>query len=356
MKRGKAAACLCLADILILYLTRHIAGAADAYSDFVYPIFVGTLGRLCSLYPFSVAELVIGVTAGCVILWLLRCVKKFWKKAPERVEYVRNGGWNILLAAAIFFTLFTLTEGPNYYRTSFGEMTGMEQRGYTDEELKEVYVRLIDRANALVNSVERDEKGLMVVSGDVQRQAVEAMKDLGKEYPELSGYYPRPKKIFFSQILSLQDLTGIYTPFTVEANYNRDMVAYNQPFTMCHELSHLKGFMQEEEVNFIAFLAGEQAEDVQFQYSSALLGVIYCGNELYKRDREAYVELKEQLCAQVQADFQANSDYWDTYEGLISRFSQRVNDVYLKVNQQGQGVKSYDRVVDLIVRHMTGES
>ena len=41
------------------------------------------------------------------------------------------------------------------------------------------------------------------------------------------------------------------------------MVSYNLPFTTCHELSHLRGFMQEEEANFIGFLACVNADDMR---------------------------------------------------------------------------------------------
>ena len=77
------------------------------------------------------------------------------------------------------------------------------------------------------------------------------MFSLGATYPELSGYYPQPKGLLFPAFLSVQNLSGIYSPFTIEANYNSAMVSYNLPFTICHELSHLRGFMQEEEANFI---------------------------------------------------------------------------------------------------------
>ena len=57
----------------------------------------------------------------------------------------------------------------------------------------------------------------------------------GKVYEVLSGCYPKPKGLLFPWILSIQNLTGVYSPFTVEANYNTEMPAYNIPFTACHE-------------------------------------------------------------------------------------------------------------------------
>lgn len=52
--------------------------------------------------------------------------------------------------------------------------------------------------------------------------------------PSLAGYYPQPKELLISEILSYQGLTGIYLPFTVEANYNGDMPAYDKPFTFAN--------------------------------------------------------------------------------------------------------------------------
>jgi len=42
-------------------------------------------------------------------------------------------------------------------------------------------------------------------------------------------------------------------PFTFEANVNVDIPPYQIPSTMLHELSHLRGFMREDEANFISY-------------------------------------------------------------------------------------------------------
>ena len=86
------------------------------------------------------------------------------------------------------------------------------------------------------SQVERDDDGIMRTDDGVQERAVKAMQALGETYPELSGYYPEPKGLFNPWILSVQQLSGIYSPFTIEANYNSGMVDYNIPFTACHEL------------------------------------------------------------------------------------------------------------------------
>ncbi len=127
------------------------------------------------------------------------------------------------------------------------------------------------------------------------------------------------------------------------------MTDYNIPFTACHELSHLRGFMQEEEANFIAFLACRKSEDPQFQYSGSMLGWINCMNVLYEADYDTWEEIHSQILPQVKADLQANNEFWDQYDGRVAEVADQVNDNYLKANGQEEGVQSYDRMADLIV-------
>ncbi|MGI6070674.1 MAG: DUF3810 domain-containing protein [Blautia sp.] len=352
MKRICVAAGLGIFDLLLLFLAQHFQVVTQFYAGVIHPFLLGTFGRLFSWYPWSAGELVIYMTAVVCVVWLVRLTAKWIRKDPGRRTFLKNGIWNLILAAVIFFTLFAVAEGPNYYRPSFAEQYQVARREYTDEELLDAYEQLKRQADDLAPVVLRDADGRMQVSEDAGAEAVEAMKKLGIIYPSLGGYYPRPKPVMLSWALSLLDITGMYTPFTMEANYNRDVVDYNQPFTMCHELSHLKGYMQEQEANFIAYLACEQSESPEFQYSGALLGMIYCGNELAKRSPEIYHRVSREVSSLVREDLDANSRYWDTYDGLLATFSHKVNDVYLKVNQQAEGVKSYDRVVDYIVQHL----
>lgn len=132
------------------------------------------------------------------------------------------------------------------------------------------------------------------------------------------------------------------------------MVDYNIPFTACHELSHLKSFMQEQEANFIAFLASTSYEDPAFQYSGYLLGWIYCMNVLYDADYESWQEVREGLAAAVEPDLKENNGFWARYDGRVAEVADQVNDRYLQANGQEEGVKSYDRMVDLIVAYYQG--
>ena len=175
------------------------------------------------------------------------------------------------------------------------------------------------------------------------------MEKLGEAYPALSGCYPVPKPVMVSWILAVQQLCGVYSPFTVEANYNWQMTGYNIPHTICHELSHLRGFMREDEANFIGILACTESDDAYFRYSGYLMAWVHAGNALAKADVESFYELHSQLCGRAVQDLQENNEYWDQYEGKVAEVSNQVNDTYLKLNDQKDGVQSYGRVVDLML-------
>ncbi len=324
------------------------------YSAHIYPVIVSTVGRLSGILPFSLSELLlyglIILTAGSLIHALVRGARE--KQGASAFLQWASG---FFLGASILVLLYVLNCGISYKRESFSAASGITTEEYSIEDLKQACLWLTEEVNKRSDKVKRNSAGVMELSGDEQDTAVNAMVQLGEEYPVLSGYYPRPKGLLVSDILSYQGLTGVYSPFTVEANYNKDMTSYNIPFTACHELSHLRGFMQEEEANYISFLACKDAESAEFQYSGYLMGWIYSTNALRMMDEEAWEEVRQGLDVQVESDLKENTRFWNLYEGAVAEVSNKVNDTYLKVNGQSEGVKSYDRMVDLIVAYFLEE-
>lgn len=357
--------------------SREVPGFSEWYAVHIYQYLTAVIGRVTGLAPFSIVEM------GLYVLLILLPVTGL----HTIIKSVRfgNGGNNALhwaagvfLTASVLLFLYTVNCGINYQRESFSKKAGLNAGQYTTEELKEVCVWLTEEVNALAGQVERDSDGVMLlemptvedgemptagdkkiskvnadkmtlqVLGDI---AVQSMSELAEEYPEMAGYYPHPKPVCVSEILSYQGLSGVYSPFTIEANYNADMTDYYIPFTLCHELSHLRGFMQEEEANFIAFLACIGSGNRDFQYSGYLSGWVYSMNALRRSAGEDWQEVRAELDGSVEADLRANSQFWDSYDGAVAEVSDKVNDTYLKAHGQSAGVQSYGRMVDLLIAY-----
>lgn len=345
-----------------MLLARVSGTFAHWYSTHIYRIWVNTTGRIMGVFPFSVSEILLYLLLLWILVSMCRLMAGVIRKKKGRRQVVEWCMKLLFIAGALFF-LYVVNCGINYQRESFAESAGIRGEEYSVEELTEVCSWLTGEVNARSDEVLRDDAGIMTLENisdeedstsdggktSVDTLAVEAMKMLGDTYPELSGFYPKPKGLLNSWILSIQNLTGVYSPFTVEANYNSDVVDYYIPFTACHELSHLRGFMQEQEANFIAFLACTDSEHVEFQYSGYLVGWVYCMNVLHQVDYDAWEEVRAGLAPSADADLKANSEFWAAYDGKVAEVSNKVNDTYLKANGQKDGVESYDRMVDLIV-------
>lgn len=322
--------------LLLLFLFLQAAarwqnGFAEWYSSYIYPIFVGTVGRFFGLFPFSFAEIFLYMVLFFLFLYGIFHLKQ-WKKLLNRTFFL----------VSLFLFLFTVNCGINYYRKPFSQFTGYRTRSSTTKELED----LLGELTLQVNLAESQRTGEMV---EIGHESVEAMKKLGIQHSVLAGFYPQPKGLMFSRLLSVQQLAGIYSPFTIEANYNREMIAYNIPHTVCHELSHLRGFMREDEANFIGFLACIGSGNVEFRYSGYLTAWIYAGNALAADNKARYGIYWNSLNENVKQDLLENSAFWDRFDTKAAKVSEAVNDVYLKMNSQSDGVKSYGRVVDLLL-------
>ena len=124
------------------------------------------------------------------------------------------------------------------------------------------------------------------------------------------------------------------------------------PFTVCHEIAHLKGFPKENEANFISFLTCINSDDIFFQYSGYLSGLIYCSNALYREDPEAYVKIKNNFSEGIIRDLTYTNEYWNNYKGFFAKVGENNNNVFLKYTNQPEGTKSYGLVVDLIISYL----
>lgn len=344
-----ASVMLALAGALQL-AARTCPGFGQWYAVHIYPVIVSVIGRIMGLFPFSVVEL--GLYA-LILLCLVFAVRNF--RTPLRLL------WGFYSLASALALVFTLNCGINYYRQPFSYNSGLVIRESSPEELYALCSYLTDQINAAKTDMDTPipyagQSWDTPAPGfrelwDYGTEARTAMEQLGREFPELGGFYPRPKPLLLSRLLSIQQLCGIYSPFTVEANYNREMPRYNNPHTICHELSHLKGFMREDEANFIGYMACIGSDNAQFRYSGYLTGWVYAGNALARADADAYLRLRQRLPREAMADLQYNNRFWTRYDGQVAEVSGKMNDTYLKMQNQADGVKSYGRMVDLMLAY-----
>ena len=146
--------------------------------------------------------------------------------------------------------------------------------------------------------------------------------------------------------------TGMYFPFTGEANVNVDAPACLIPVTIAHEMSHQRMISSELEANFVGIAACVTSNDVAFQYSGYLLGLLQLCNALYPVDAQAWQDIVYQtFTPELATDWQDNNTYWAALESPVEDVAGNAYDSFLKGNGQELGMRSYGACVDLLVAY-----
>jgi len=348
--------------LLLFPLSFVLIYVAKLNSDFAEHVFAlriykwlsQIISMVTGIFPFSLAEILIILLPITFLFLFLRFIVKLIREKENRATRLWKGILNVLCILSVTLFLFVILGGINYYRYPFRHYSNLKVRDSSIHELYDLTLSLAMEANQLremTNGV--DENGafrLTLSVNELAEHAADAMAKLSEEYPVLGGNYGAPKPVLSSSLMSYTEITGIFIPFTMEANVNVDIPDYSIPSTMLHELAHLRGFMREDEANFISYLAGMKSEHPEIRYSSTMLALIISGNALYKEDTDLYFEIRDQYSEKVLIDIRENSRYWQQYEDtVISTVSNKINDTYLKANAQSDGVKSYGRMVDLLL-------
>lgn len=340
---------LFLVTALLQILARQVPGFAEWYAGYVYPGLMRFLGGISEPFPFALDEILIYLTICGSVFYLVWGMIRIRKREITVRRWGADTFRRILKIGIVWILAFTVTCGINYHRTPFSSLAGLPMELSTMEELEELCLWLTEEIEKTAALVKVGEDGLTALPEGLTEKTRDAMQALGEQYPELAGWYPEAKPVLAWKVLSLEFLEGIFGPYTMEAHYNPDIPAYNQPAVLCHELSHLRGFMREDEANYIAYLACLGSEDVNIRYSGLLLAYTHSINALYKADYERFAAVRSLLCEQANRDYAYHRAYWAQYEGPVSELSDKVNDTYLRVNAQQAGSRSYGRMVDLLL-------
>ena len=201
-------------SVALMAASVYVDGFADWHTEHIYPALTGSIGRIFGLVPTSVAEIGLYLFVLTLILGflyiLLSIIHKNWNFYRTKKTAVV-----LLWTVSVLAFLYVINCGINYRSTSFAERSGILPRDYTVDELRSVCLTLTQAVQDTEPSVTRDDDGELLFTTDAGKNAVRAMQTLGEDYRELKGYYPEPKKLIFSEFLSIQSLTGIYSPFTV---------------------------------------------------------------------------------------------------------------------------------------------
>lgn len=327
------------------------------YARGIFPVLSRIVGWISSLVPVSLAELIIVIVGAVLVLVLvIRLLRvPFGKLANRRKNRVRLFSFiiSICIFAGVLLNLFYVMWGFNHYRMPLPNLLGLEIKQHTTDDLADLTERLAIEAAELRAQVAEDENGIYTI-GDkrlAMNSVVNAYNRLGQGNELFSNKCYPAKMPLFSKMLSKLDIAGIYIPYTAEENVNVEQPDLYVLSGAAHETAHYFGFAREDEANFLAFYASRWSADASLRYSSTMLALINCANKLYEDDRDRYFAIRSAYYTEgMERDLADYRVYYEKYENdPVGQINDQINDAYLVYHGQQDGIKSYGRMVDLLL-------
>ncbi len=334
-------------SLVLLMLFKLLPEFMDSvYSGFIYRYMAQAISAVMSLIPFSFAEMLIYALVISLLFFTVKAlIRKTWKK------YLKNLGITAIYAVSIFL----LTCGLNYHRLPLEEHLGYHTEPAPKEELLALATDITERANLAASFTGRGSQGEMIPDysfEDIKEAVSNAYDSLARATGlKVGGYYPSVKPVMASRGMSYTFVMGFFFPWTVEANINNDVPVFWIPALIAHEQAHVRGFMRENEANFLTYLLAGYTQNRELKYSCLLHSLNYVLNAVYKAAPSDYEGVIASLSPRIIYDLDQNRAYWEPFRTSFAEVSQQVNDAYLKANGQKEGVGSYGRVVDLMIAH-----
>ena len=320
---------------------RVTAPMRRAIASLTYRTEVSVMEVLCVL-------LVLGAFG--YLLWSIASVVRARGRRKDRA-------YSALLGASCFglslWAAFCLLWGINCWTDGFQARSGIYAQPVAREDLAAVTIYFAQQLSDAADDVPREENGAFAVPHEeILAQSVHVYDAVEEQFPFLAFEDVGVKGVHFSRIMSYLDFTGIFCPFTAEANVNVDAPASRLGVTAAHEMAHQRGIFSEQECNFLGILASVTSGLPAYEYAGWMSAFIYAGNALASVEPELYWAIRAQLPPEVEQDFAVSAAYWAQFEEKTAqKVSNTVYDGVLKAWGEELGIRSYGTVVDLLVTY-----
>jgi hypothetical protein len=314
-------------------------GVERLYSNGAYLALQTRLTPASNLVPFALIDALVIVVAGG---WVAALVRDLARRG--------RGGWvwvaanvavrSVVLTSALYLS-FLFVWGLNYRRVPLTEKLQFDAAHVSPDAARLLAAEAVDRVNALYDHAH----AVAGTAGELDPQLAAAFasvqRDLGSSRPARPG---RPKPTLLDFYLRRAAVSGMTDPYFLETLVTDELLPFERPFVIAHEWSHLAGYADEGEANFVGWLTCLRGAEAN-QYS----GWLFMYDELVRTLRPAdRAELADRLAPGPRADRRAIADRIRRHVNpRVSAAGWRVYDRYLKANRIEAGAASYATVVRL---------
>jgi Protein of unknown function (DUF3810) len=343
-----AKVCIVIAAAIAALLPWPEGAVERWYSTGIYPWLQQPMTWLSNRIPFALADVALVLA---MVAWLVMVAFVLRQFGRQRIGAAlgRIIARTIVCAAAIYLVFLGLW-GLNYRRLSLERKLGFDAGALTPAAARAAAATAVSKVNELHA---RAHAMGWPASDRVDPALASAFSSVAHDLNGSGRTVPgRPKHTLLNLYFRPAGVDGATDPFFLETLLASDLLPFERPFVVAHEWSHLAGFADEGEANFMGWLTCTRA-GVSSQYSGWLFLYEQLVRDVPRRERE---EIAARLAAGPRVDLRAiAARLARDVRPQVSAAGWRVYDTYLKANHVEAGAASYEQVVRLVLGTELGQ-
>lgn len=312
------------------------------YSLRAYVVIQRPITALSNQVPFALLDPLLIVVIGA---WLGLALRDLTRKSGTNLVRVATAvGGRTVVWASTLYVIFLLVWGLNYRRTPLVEKLPFDARAVTADAARSLALTTVDQLNALYDGAHAAGwPAAGAVDSALAASLARADREVGGRGLVIAG---RPKSTLLDWYFRRAAVDGMTDPYFLETLVSASLLPFERPFVEAHEWSHLAGFADEGDANFLAWLACVQGAP-SAQYSGWLFLYTEVAGGLRGPER---ADVTARIGPGPRSDLAAiRARLARQVDRRVFAVGQRVYDQYLKANRVESGVESYGHVVQLVL-------
>ena len=321
--------------LFITFLINKLGNLNTIDYDILYPLWYNITSSITIFFPFSIGDIL-------YITYPIAFIYFFGKKKLRRKKLLI-----IFYFLSFPYITFYWSWGFNYEREKLNSIE------YTNNELIKVTEYYVAKVNNSQFSITKNKNKPVKVEdnfNELRKKIVNSLAETTNQF-QIKKFTKHPIKISqFSTLLSYMGFSGYINPFTLEAHINKNIPKISYPFTISHEIAHQYGISFENEANFFGLKNTLNSNDKVINYSGELVALQYLLYDLRLKDKNSGFKLVDKLNGGVIKNLQEKRSYNEKFKNPFEPYIKKIYDLFLKSNNQNEGIKSYNLVVNLLIQ------
>jgi hypothetical protein len=333
-------------------------GFAEGYSITVGRFLRMLTAKISGIFPFSVFELIVVLAVFCGAYAILRSVFEAVIRMPKRRRFIYPALKTFVCFCLAVLTVHNLSFAASSHRRPVEENMAITRKELTIDEIYKCALVAADTANQAIKtgSFRRTPDGSSLMPYSYN----ELFEKLNTEYSRFSdkyrfidGFSSKPKRIALSSLMMHTHISGIYIPYTGEANINIGYPHYVTAFSCAHEMAHQRGVAHEDEANFVAFVLLYESDDPYLRYCAAVQLLDYLLSPLAMEDYTLYYDVVMNCENGIMREIYSFYDLFEPYSNSVaSHVAGAINDASIKLRGDSEGEKSYGLMTELVAAYL----